>query len=131
MVNQAHGIPASRLEEFVRKSALFSNVFQTPVVHDNNKILNSILVPPNKYLFSHKIAHKNQNMRRISFWNYRGWRSGQGATEIFLFESGTDILGVCETFLDENSANKINIGDFQFFHVGRNKDKARWFSNTS
>ena len=58
---------------------------------------------------------------RISFWNCRGWRSGQGAIENFLFESGTDVLGVCETFLDENSANRINISDFQFFHVSRNK----------
>ena len=44
-----------------------------------------------------------------------------GATEDFLFESGTDILAVCETFLDENSENKINISDFQFFLVSRNK----------
>ena len=108
-----------------------SNVFQTPLAHDNNEILNSILVPPNKYLFSNEIAHKNQNMRRISFWKCRGWRSGQGATEIFLFESGTGILRVCETFLDENSANKINISDFQFYHASRNKKNARWFGNTS
>lgn len=79
MVSQVHEIPTSRLEELERNSAHFSNVFQTPLAHDNNEILNSFLVPPNKYLFSHEIVHKNPNMRRISFWNCRGWRSGQDA----------------------------------------------------
>ena len=34
-----------------------------------------------------------------------------------------DILRVCEIFLDESSANKTNISDFQSFHVSRNRKK--------
>jgi hypothetical protein len=63
MVSQVHVIPASRLEELERNSGLFSNVFQTPLAHDNNEILFFFLVPPNEYLFSHEIVHKNPNMR--------------------------------------------------------------------
>ena len=43
--------------------------------------------------------------------------------EKFLFDSGTDILGLCETFLDEISANKIDVKDYQFFHRNRTQQK--------
>ena len=83
IVSQLHVIPTSGLEKFERNSAVFSNVFQTTLAHDNNEISNCILVPPNKYLFSHEIVHKNLNIKGLCFWNCFGGRSGQGATEIF------------------------------------------------
>ena len=49
--------------------------------------------------------------------------SGRGVIEKFLFDSGTDILGLCETFLDEISANKIDVKDNQFFHRNRTQQK--------
>jgi len=33
----------------------------------------------------------------------------------FFFYSGTGIIGLCWTFLDENSANKIDVKEYQFF----------------
>ena len=49
--------------------------------------------------------------------------SGRGVIEKFLFDSGTDILGLCETFLDEISANNIDIKYYQFFHRNRTHQK--------
>ena len=50
MVSQAHVIPVSRLEECERNLALFSNLFQTSLAHDNNEILNCFLFPPSPQL---------------------------------------------------------------------------------
>ena len=119
MDSDLNEIPLSRLEELERRSVLFNSVFQDHLAHEINDISHSFNIPPNQYAFFNEITKKKSCSSRISFWNCRGWVSGRGVIEKFLFDSGTDILGLCETFLDEISANKIDLNDYQFFHRNR------------
>jgi hypothetical protein len=110
----------SRLQELESRSVLLNSVFQDPLGHN---ILHCFNIQPNKYVFYNELTQKNSCFRRILFWNCQGWVSIQGVIEKFLLDFGTDILGLCEIFLDENSANKIDVKENQFFHKNRTQQK--------
>lgn len=116
-------IPSSRLKEFERNSLSFQSIFQTIVAGDDEDTSSNFDIPKNQYIFMNELVRKNVNTSRMSFWNCRGWRTAQDVIETFLSDSDTDILGLCETFLDDFSIENIHVKDYQFFHIGRKRQK--------
>ena len=56
----------------------------------------------------------------MSFWNCRGINSSLNFLHDFFKVSSTYVLGVCETFLDENNTFQ-HYENYRFFGVSRKK----------
>ena len=60
----------------------------------------------------------NNHIKRMSFWNCRGLNSSLNFLRDFFKVSSTDVLGICETFLDENNTFQY-YENYWFFGVSR------------
>ncbi|MFO7795213.1 MAG: reverse transcriptase family protein [Promethearchaeia archaeon] len=114
-------IPAGRLEE-LEKNPLDINKFFHRFSSQDQDLPDYYNAPKNKYLFVHDLPPLNNQFKRLSFWNCRGLNSSLNFLHDFLKGSSTDVLGICETFLDKNNTFQ-HYENYKFFHASRKQNK--------
>ena len=81
-----------------------------------NMVESVVALPQNKYINDNDIDHvATPGSFRSTFWNCRGLMNKMDFLSAFLLSHDFLLIGVCETFLNDNISSSVQIQSYNFF----------------